>query len=344
MNVIRSLKTPLSHRYSIFIVFFLLLGVYCLFFGDAIIRAINYPNILIAPIMTLGSFVAGSTFLGGGAIAFPALTKILQSDPETAKTFSFAIQSVGMSAAALYIISRVKSLPLSFIGIYTIGSLCGLGLCLSFLQNLFTSSDIRIGFTLFVLCFLIIYLWTQKQYRADKNEYTTLALNTLHTRPSHVALTLTCGMLGGLISGLIGSGADLMGFCLLVLYFRTDLKLATQTSVIVMAIVSIAGISLQGLVFDAVNDQVVSLWYIAAPIVLFGAPLGAVFCKHTSTGKLIGFISLIVLIEVISTIILVELEVKRALFYAFSFASALVFLSLLFRLSPHHIHLDKDPK
>ncbi len=53
--------------------------------------------------MTFGSFVAGSTFLGGGAVAFLTLTKMLLVDPVTAKSFSLAIQSVGMTAASIYI-------------------------------------------------------------------------------------------------------------------------------------------------------------------------------------------------------------------------------------------------
>ena len=58
-------------------------------------------QLAIALTMAVGSFVAGGTALGGGAVAFPAMTKVLAIEPVTAKTFSLAIQSFGMSAAAL---------------------------------------------------------------------------------------------------------------------------------------------------------------------------------------------------------------------------------------------------
>jgi uncharacterized membrane protein YfcA len=54
--------------------------------------------------MIVGSFIAGATSEGGGAIAFPVFTKILHITPLDAKVFSLAIQSVGMMAATLTII------------------------------------------------------------------------------------------------------------------------------------------------------------------------------------------------------------------------------------------------
>ena len=50
--------------------------------------------------MIFGSIVAGGTSMGGGAVAFPVFTKVLQVLPHEAKVFSLAIQSVGMGAAS----------------------------------------------------------------------------------------------------------------------------------------------------------------------------------------------------------------------------------------------------
>jgi hypothetical protein len=51
--------------------------------------------------MIFGSIIAGATSEGGGAIAFPVFTKILQIPASDAKIFSLAIQSVGMLAASI---------------------------------------------------------------------------------------------------------------------------------------------------------------------------------------------------------------------------------------------------
>ncbi len=305
------------------------------------------PELLIAPIMAVGSFVAGSTFLGGGAVAFPALTKILNSDPETAKTFSLAIQSVGMTSASLYIISRVPALPIKFMVFYLCGAGAGLALSLWALQDIFTSADIRVGFTIFVLCFLIIYLWTHNNVTAHpeyKNDHGRFDHDKIIFTRASCALIIICGLLGGIISGLIGSGADLLAFCLLSLFFRIEIKLATQVSIIVMACSSLIGLILQISIFDDIPPQVVDLWYIAAPIVLFGAPLGAVFCKRTTTSSLVIFICAIVAVEVISTIWLVGIAGDRILFYFLGFATALVSLFLLFLQSPYHIEKSPAPR
>ena len=50
---------------------------------------------------------------------------------------------------------------------------------------------------------------------------------------------LLTAFVGGMVSGLIGSGADVALFALLMLYFKADLKVATATSVLVMAATSV---------------------------------------------------------------------------------------------------------
>jgi uncharacterized membrane protein YfcA len=280
--------------------------------------------------MTFGSFVAGATFLGGGSVAFPALTKILQTDPVTAKTFSLAIQSIGMSSATIYICSRVKKLPISFMLIYLLGASIGIAASLALLENKIPSIDLKISFTLFVLCFLTIYL-------ISINEHTASLETHLEKAPRDILLTLGCGLFGGGVSGLLGSGADLVAFSLLVLYFRIEIKRATQISVILMAATAVIGTLLQGLVFKRINDEVMTLWYVAAPIVLFGAPLGAAFCRHISTKILIAFICVIVSVEVISTVLLVQIDSNRVVLYGIGACGSLALL-LLFRHLAHYKH------
>ncbi|GAW85274.1 hypothetical protein bplSymb_SCF00502P012 [Bathymodiolus platifrons methanotrophic gill symbiont] len=62
----------------------------------------NYWQVSVT--MIFGSIIAGATSEGGGAIAFPIFTKVLQISPADAKVFSLAIQSVGMVAASIAII------------------------------------------------------------------------------------------------------------------------------------------------------------------------------------------------------------------------------------------------
>ena len=305
---LKPLQLLRTKRFATVALYLGLLVLYFLFFLQHFLLNLEYPTWLIAPIMALGSFVAGSTFLGGGAVAFPALTKILSIDPLTAKTFSLMIQSVGMTSASIYIISRVRALPYAFMGLYLIGSVIGLIVALSSFQYRIPSVDLRIVFTLFLLCFLLLYCFTQ--HSRNHSVETHLEKNVRDT-----SLTLGCGLAGGCVSGLLGSGADLIAFSLLAMYFRIEIRRATQISVILMAATAIIGSLLQANFYNGISQQTWSLWYIAAPIVLFGAPLGAVFCRRIAPKFLLVFISGIVVVEVISTLFLIPINVDRARYY-----------------------------
>ncbi|MDH3903596.1 MAG: sulfite exporter TauE/SafE family protein [Xanthomonadales bacterium] len=317
-----------NQRIAIFGLYVCLAFVYAIFFGQVFAESWVYPDWFIAPIMAFGSFVAGSTFLGGGAVAFPALTKILAIDPVTAKEFSLAIQAVGMSSASLYIVSRVRNLPYNFMALYLGGSGIGLFTSLAFIESHIPAVDLRISFTLFLLCFLAVYLFTRHSHNVSTEAH-------LEKTYRDVLITLAGGILGGLVSGLLGSGADLIGFCLLALYFRIEIIRATQVSVILMAVSSIMGLGLKTLFFGGLGQQVTDLWIIAAPVVLFGAPLGAALCRRIPPNLLLTFISVIVMSEVISTILLVPFDRNRIFIYGFAVVTSLLVLFFIGYLATH---------
>jgi uncharacterized membrane protein YfcA len=211
------------------------------------------------------------------------------------------------------------------------------------LQVAIDSEVVRLGFTIFVLCFFLVYIVTHKntshhwESNSDGRPYDHK--NIVINRYSGLLLVL-CGFIGGTISGLIGSGADLVAFCVLALFFRIKIRYATQISVILMAAVSLFGIAMQHWVFNGVSAEVVSLWYIAAPVVLFGAPLGAVFCKHTTSNVLVIFIGLIVAAELTSTALLLRISLAQAPYFVLLFLTIVFCLSLLYRVSPYHRKAD----
>lgn len=303
---------------------------YALVFGQQARAAWHFPEWLIAPIMALGSFVAGATFLGGGAIAFPALTKILHTEPQIAKTFSLAIQSVGMTSASIYILLRVNNLPWRFMLLFLPGAFAGTTLSLVYVEQLFAAGDLKISFTLFLLVFLCVYLWV---YRDRKEHYADIAPLTWLDKN----LIVKAGFVGGLLSGLLGSGADVVGFCLLAIYFRLDIKLATQCSVLLMAATSLYGISWQ-LLTESIPHQIIPLWLIAAPVVVLGAPVGAIFCRRVQPRYLLIFICAIVLSELVSTVLLVPVALNKLANYALLVCLSAVLLLYLHKISKQKSH------
>jgi len=80
----------------------------------------------IAATMVFGSYVAGSTPMGGGTVAFPILVLLFGLPATLGRDFAFAIQSVGMTSAAIFILVRRQRLAWSMLGGSLAGSLLGL--------------------------------------------------------------------------------------------------------------------------------------------------------------------------------------------------------------------------
>ncbi|PJA76108.1 hypothetical protein CO151_03910 [bacterium CG_4_9_14_3_um_filter_65_15] len=63
---------------------------------------VDYPMMTLT--MVVGSFIAGATSEGGGAVAFPVLTLVFGVAPAVARDFALLIQAVGMTAASVAMI------------------------------------------------------------------------------------------------------------------------------------------------------------------------------------------------------------------------------------------------
>ncbi len=306
-----------------------------IFAWDSIWQALQQNTNIVSAVMGLGSFVAGATCLGGGAVAFPALTKMMGIDPFTAKSFSLAIQSAGMSSASLFILVAVKHLPWRFIALYVKGSILGLLVALLWLDQLMAANDVRIIFTLFCLGFLIVFILANKHAVFVRSHINT------HTYKSQ-SIIVTFGIIGGLASGLMGSGADLLAFCALAIYFRLSIRIATQVSVLMMTVNSLVGVGVQILWLDNIPPLTAQLWYAAVPVVIIGAPIGALVCKYISQRLLFIFVILLVLTEVITTLWLIPIENSKIKYYAIAFIFALTGL-FLSHWYPHK-HRDNPAK
>ena len=246
--------------------------------------------------MTMGSFVAGATAEGGAAIAFPVFTKVLAIPPEDARTFGLMIQSVGMSMAALVIIVRkVPILPRVILWV-SAGGVVG-----QFLGTFWFSLGApysKILFTFVAAVFgaaLAFSRWGLKWEPRD-------------SLPSFgrgsMAMYLAIGIAGGAFAANTGSGIDIATFIVLTLAIGINEKVSTPTTVIIMAINSVVGFALQGLV---VGDLGIAFnyWLVAIPVVVIGAPLGAFAASYATRDVIIGLLLSLISLELITTIILV---------------------------------------
>ena len=290
--------------------------------------------------MVFGSFVAGSTPQGGGAVAFPVFTKVLNIDTSVARSFSLCIQTIGMTTAAASIIINRRTVAWRAVAIaapigvvsFVAGALLLGDRSQPFWPSRLPGAYVKVTFTLIVAAMAVI-VWLGYRSQIIERIETLASGNWRVTAGIAIA-----GIIGGVASSLTGSGADVVIYLALVVIVGLAPGVGVPTSVIVMATVSVSGFILFGLVdgqlaIGIANDLVVSvggesittadgavvfgsgpgvaanrydlfgLWLAAAPVVAFGAPLGAFVSSRVTDRQLVRFVVLLAVVETMSTII-----------------------------------------
>jgi uncharacterized membrane protein YfcA len=261
----------------------------------------HYP---ISIMMVFGSFVAGSTSEGGGAIAFPVMTKLLHVPADQARMFTYAIQSVGMTSASLSILFMRVRLERRILLYATPPSIVAVILSATLLAPRLPLAQVRIFFTVLLVSLGIALLIQHIRKAHDRN----LTISVFGGR--EVAILIATGFLGGIVSGLVGIGENTVAFIVLVLLFRVSEKVATPTTVILMTIVSLVAFGTHVFIMrDFIGSPVPAYWLAAAPVVTVFAPLGALLCSRLSRTTIRFMLFFLISAELISTLILVHIPV-----------------------------------
>lgn len=291
--------------------------------------------------MIFGSIVAGSTPQGGGAIAFPVFTKVIEVPATVARTFSLCIQTIGMGTAALAIVvsgrrvdwGSVRLLvPTAVVGFLGAAWLIGRPDEL-FWPSTLPAPFVKVTFTIVVAAMALVVWMSSRSWVSERVE--ELASHS----PRAVLLLVVAGLAGGVASFLVGSGADVFTYLGLVALLGLSAGVGVPTSVVVMAVVSTVGFLLLGVVDGqlavglgpsgdvvAVGDEqlpsplpaeqfdLYGMWLAAVPVVGFGAPLGSWAASKVTDRTLARIVVGLALVEVVTTAIFVpELRTNRAL-------------------------------
>ena len=243
----------------------LVLAVWVLLFTRLVDFSFAAAHWFYPCIMVIGGFVAGITPEGGGAVAFPVLSVFFEIDRATARDFSLMIQSVGMTSASIYILTRPGTDPRKFLAVWWFVPVAFAGFVVGmiFLQNV-PVFLLQALFLSLITTFTIAYIFAKHRgHRTD--------LGISGGYGSLVAVLLT----GGLCTSLFGTGADILIYTLLVTRFRVQEKTATQVSILLMAFLSMLGFAYRATVGTGLEVEQFQTWLLAAPVVLFMAPLGA---------------------------------------------------------------------
>ena len=289
-----------------------------------------------AATMLFGSFLAGSSPEGGGAVAFPVFTKALHVSAPVARSFGLSIQAVGMGVATLAILLFRRKIHRRAAVVGSIGALVGFAVATVFFgehSELFWPSTISapwIKATFSIVLATTSLLMVRHLRHGDHHDA------PLQWNQRIDAALLVAALAGGFVSALGGTGANIVVFLFLVVIVDENPKVALPTAIIVMTVVSVAGLIVYGIVdgqldvevtgdlvtsvggtstaLDAGRADLLGLWLAAVPVVVWGAPLGSLAASMIPERRLVQFVALLAATEVLTTFILVsELRTNRAL-------------------------------
>lgn len=220
----------------------------------------------MALVMILGSLVAGSTPMGGGAVSFPFLVLWIGIPPEIARIFGLVIQALGMTSAMIFILCRRVPIQ-GRILLWTIaGAAVGMLLGTVVIAPLVPPNFVKLTFACMWMSFALLTIAKNREFCA--------ITGVKPIAPGAAARTgLFVGLLGGIIASIIGLGVEMALYTLLVLLYRCDLKIAVPTAVSAMAVTSVMGTGVHMWLGDIPRD-VMMKFLAAGPLVIFGAPIG----------------------------------------------------------------------
>lgn len=222
----------------------------------------------IAAAMALGSYAAGSTPLGGGTIGFPVLVLLFHQPATLGRDFSFAIQSIGMTSASIFILCRRQPLEWVILRWSLFGALIGTPVGVLLIAPHVPDIAIKLTFAVIWASFGLLHLYRTGDICRNMGE-----TPAAHRFDRNVGFAV--GLLAGAtVAAITGVGIDMILYALMVLLMRADLKVAIPTTVIVMAFTSLIGIAVKSL-SGGVQPAVYENWLAAAPVVALGAPFGA---------------------------------------------------------------------
>lgn len=233
-------------------------------------------------IMVLGAFVAGMTPEGGGAVAFPVLSVFFEIDRGLARDFSLMIQSIGMTSATVFILSHPTTDRRAFKPLLWFLPICFAGFAIGMLTLQHTPVFIiQALFLALIVTFSAAYVFNK--HRGDRD-------GLVLSRPIDVPAIAFILLLGGMCASLFGTGADIVLYTLMVSRFRLKEKVATQMSIILMAMTSVFGYAWRAFIDADLALSQFQAWLSAWPVVLFMAPFGVYVLKQINVEWMLRFI------------------------------------------------------
>lgn len=259
----------------------------------------------IALSMLFGSYVAGSTPMGGGTIGFPILVLLFDQPASLGRVFSFCIQSVGMTSASIFIFCRRIPIAHRVLFWSVLTGYIVVPLTLHFIAPHVNGEVVKLVFASIWGSFGILSLVKLREFAGSR-------VKPKRSNQIDMIAGTIIGTVGGVAAGLTGVGIDMILYCVLMLAYRSDARTAIASSVVLMAITSWCGV-VWSAVLGHITQEVYHNWIAAAPVVLFGAPLGAAVVAYVPRKATMFVVSLLCIGQLVWTIQQVGITMQTVL-------------------------------
>ncbi len=247
-------------------------------------------NLPIAAAMVGGSFVGGSSPVAGGTVGFPVLVYVFDHPARLGRNFSLAIQSIGMVSASIYIFTRRRKVEWRILRSALVGAAVAMPVGMCCVAPYVADVWVKVLFSVVYASFGLLHMVRLRDIVANDGPSRT----RFATDP---AIGFVVGALGGLLASVIGVGADILLYGVLVLLYHSDIKIAIPTAVILMAVTSVVGAACAALgalwlpAHRASVIEVIPYWLAAAPVVVVCGPLGSLVSRYVPRRALLGFVA-----------------------------------------------------
>jgi uncharacterized protein len=243
--------------------------------------------------MIFGSFIAGSSPEGSAAIAYPVFTLLLKIQPDVARNFAFAIQSIGMTSASLMILGLKVKVDWKYIKYVTFGGAFGLIAGTYWVVPLISPPMAKLFFVSLWLSFGIV-LWRENQ-KTSRRVFDEI----LNFQKSDAFRLILFGVIGGVISSIFGTGINIFTFCLMTIYYGINEKVAVPSSIIIMTLETILGFFLHANIIGDFQQEAFEMWIACIPFVIIFAPLGSFVVSKLPRKAIASFLYVILFVQFI---------------------------------------------
>jgi uncharacterized membrane protein YfcA len=233
-----------------------------------------------------------------------------------------------MTFAAIWIfLSRIK-IEKNYLLIAGIGGAFGILFGTYYIVPLIKPDYAKMMFVSFWLSFGLA-LWVVNFIR-ERDSVDQLPTLSLYQKSE----LLFIGVLGGIFSSIFGNGIDICTFSFVVLKYGLSEKVATPTSVILMASNAIIGALLYTFVLGTMQAEAVNYLLVCLPVVIFGAPFGAFVINQIGRKTIAIILITIIFVQFVTALIIIRPSFLLIMFSVgiFLLGVAIFFLLTKFKL------------